>query len=53
MEIYRMRRVRFGQLDHEEQGMLVEGRRLDVSEFGEDYGEAFFATGGVARLKQW
>ena len=30
-----------------------DGRRLDVSAFGVDYNEAFFAGGGIAKLQQW
>jgi hypothetical protein len=50
MEIYRMKLFRFGQPDHEKPAVLVDGRRLDVSEFGEDYNEPFFAADGVACL---
>jgi 2-keto-4-pentenoate hydratase/2-oxohepta-3-ene-1,7-dioic acid hydratase in catechol pathway len=32
---------------------LPSGAHLDVSSFGEDYGERFFATDGVARLERW
>jgi 2,4-didehydro-3-deoxy-L-rhamnonate hydrolase len=53
MEIYRMRLFRFGQPEHEKAGVFVDGRRLDVSEFGEDYNEAFFATDGMMRLRKW
>lgn len=48
-----MRLFRFGQPEHEKPGVLVDGRRLDVSAFGEDYNEAFFATDGVTRLRKW
>jgi 2-keto-4-pentenoate hydratase/2-oxohepta-3-ene-1,7-dioic acid hydratase in catechol pathway len=30
-----------------------DGRRFDVSGFGEDYGEKFFGTGGISRLREW
>ena len=30
-----------------------DGRRLDVSSFGADYNEAFFSSGGIAKLQQW
>jgi 2,4-didehydro-3-deoxy-L-rhamnonate hydrolase len=45
MEIYRMKLFRFGQPDHEKPAVLVDGRRLDVSEFGEDYNEAILCGG--------
>ena len=48
-----MRLFRFGQPNHEKPAVLVDGKRLDVSEFGEDYNEDFFASGGIARLKKW
>lgn len=32
---------------------LADGTLLDVSAFGEDYGEAFFGSDGVARLGHW
>jgi 2-keto-4-pentenoate hydratase/2-oxohepta-3-ene-1,7-dioic acid hydratase in catechol pathway len=34
-------------------GVLVDGTRLNVAEFGEDYNEAFFATDGIERLRMW
>ena len=48
-----MRLFRFGQPGHEKPGVLLNGRRLNVSEFGEDYNEAFFAADGAARLRKW
>lgn len=48
-----MKLFRFGQPGHEKPGVLVDGRALDISEFGEDYNEAFFATDGVGRLRKW
>ena len=32
---------------------MEDGSRIDVSAFGEDYGELFFGTGGIERLKAW
>ena len=38
----------------EKPGVLREdGTRVDVSAFGEDFGETFFGTDGPARLAQW
>lgn len=49
-----MKLFRFGPLGHEQPGVhTAEGQRLDVSAFGEDYNEAFFATDGLARLAAW
>ena len=49
-----MKLFRFGQLGQEKPGVeLADGKRLDVSAFGEDYNEAFFGNDGVARLQDW
>ena len=49
-----MRLIRFGEAGRERPGVLdPEGRRLDVSGFGEDWHERFFATGGLERLEKW
>jgi len=49
-----MKLFRFGPLGHEQPGVhTAEGQRLDVSAFGEDYNEAFFATDGLVRLAAW
>jgi 2-keto-4-pentenoate hydratase/2-oxohepta-3-ene-1,7-dioic acid hydratase in catechol pathway len=34
-------------------GVLVAGKRLDVSALDEDFGEKFFASGGLSRLQQF
>lgn len=45
---------RFGEPGKEKPGVLTtEGRHLDVSAFGEDYNENFFATDGITRLEKW
>lgn len=48
-----MKLFRFGQLENEKPGVLLDNKKLDVSAFGEDYNEAFFATDGVSRLQKW
>ncbi|MGI9242815.1 MAG: fumarylacetoacetate hydrolase family protein [Verrucomicrobiales bacterium] len=49
-----MKLIRFGNPGEERPGLLLpDGRRIDVSEFGEDYGETFFAEGGLERLADW
>lgn len=49
-----MKLIRLGNVEGEKPGVLAEdGARLDVSGFGEDYDEAFFASGGIGRLKTW
>lgn len=49
-----MKLIRFGALGKEKPGVqLQEGTRLDVSQFIQDYNEAFFGTGGIEKLKVW
>ena len=49
-----MKLIRFGEMGREKPGVLLEdGTRLDVSGFGSDYDEAFFAGGGIAKLRTW
>jgi 2-keto-4-pentenoate hydratase/2-oxohepta-3-ene-1,7-dioic acid hydratase in catechol pathway len=49
-----MKLIRFGPPGHERPGVqLPDGSRRDVSGFGADYDEAFFAGGGLARLGEW
>ena len=49
-----MKLIRFGEAGQEKPGVLLEdGTRVDVSGFGADYDEAFFAGGGIARLRDW
>lgn len=49
-----MKLFRFGPPNHEHPGVeLPTGQRIDVTHFGEDYDESFFATDGPARLAHW
>jgi 2-keto-4-pentenoate hydratase/2-oxohepta-3-ene-1,7-dioic acid hydratase in catechol pathway len=49
-----MKLIRFGDPHKEKPGIILdEGRKCDVSSFGEDYDEQFFATDGPDRLKAW
>ena len=49
-----MKLIRFGPSGAERPGVLLaDGRRIDAYGFGTDYDEAFFASGGVARLGRW
>ena len=49
-----MKLIRVGQPGEEKPGVLREdGTRVDVSAFGEDFGETFFGTDGPTRLAQW
>ncbi|ETN95139.1 2-keto-4-pentenoate hydratase/2-oxohepta-3-ene-1,7-dioic acid hydratase (catechol pathway) [Zhouia amylolytica] len=48
-----MKLIRFGEPGNEKPGVIVEGKRLDVSGFGSDYTEQFFETDGLNRLSKW
>jgi 2,4-diketo-3-deoxy-L-fuconate hydrolase len=49
-----VRLIRFGERDRERPGVLLpDGQRIDVSAFGEDWNEAFFASDSIARLERW
>jgi len=49
-----MKLIRFGQPGQEKPGIqLADGKRLDVSAFGEDFGQDFFETDGPSRLADW
>jgi 2,4-didehydro-3-deoxy-L-rhamnonate hydrolase len=49
-----MKLFRFGTLGQEKPGVLTpDGRKIDVSAFGEDFGEAFLGTNGLERLATW
>jgi 2,4-diketo-3-deoxy-L-fuconate hydrolase len=49
-----MKLFRFGNAGAEKPGLIVDGvGRVDVSAFGEDYGEAFFGSDGPARLARF
>src|SRR5580658_9935131 len=49
-----MKLIRFGEPGREKPGVLLEdGKRIDVSSGAIDYDEAFFAGGGIDRLRTW
>jgi len=49
-----MKLIRMGEVGQEKPGVLLEdGTRLDVSGFGSDYDEAFFAGDGITKLRNW
>ncbi|MDH3649721.1 MAG: fumarylacetoacetate hydrolase family protein, partial [Saprospiraceae bacterium] len=49
-----MKLIRFGQPGNENPGVLThDGQRLDVSDFGADYNQQFFADDGIQRLSTW
>ena len=48
-----MRLFRYGNSGSEKPGVLHNGKHLDVSSFGEDFGEKFFENDGLNRLKKF
>lgn len=49
-----MKLIRFGEPGKEKPGIITEnGKRLDVSQFGEDFSENFLANNGLERLEKW
>ena len=48
-----MKLFRFGSPGGEKPGVLYHEKKLDVSEFGEDYSEEFLVNDGLNRLAQW
>lgn len=49
-----MKLIRFGNTGIEKPGVQLEnGKRIDVSAFGEDYTDIFFENNGIGRLTEW
>lgn len=49
-----MKLFRFGEVGKEKPGViLADGKKIDISAFGEDFNEHFFETNGLSRLKSW
>src|SRR6266478_2598408 len=49
-----MKLFRFGEVGQEKPGaILLDSKSLEVSAFGQDYDEHFFATDGIKRLEVW
>ena len=49
-----MRLIRYGDPGRERPGLLLpDGRRVDATAVARDYDEAFFAEGGLGRLRDW
>lgn len=49
-----MKLIRFGESGAETPGVeLSDGTRIDVSGYGEDFDEKFFAADGIDRLERW
>jgi 2,4-didehydro-3-deoxy-L-rhamnonate hydrolase len=48
-----MKLFRFGAAGQERPGVLFQDKKIDVSAFGEDFGEAFLGSDGLNRLAKW
>ncbi|MER0442013.1 fumarylacetoacetate hydrolase family protein [Emticicia sp. W12TSBA100-4] len=49
-----MKLFRFGEPTNEKTGVILsDGKKIDVSAFGEDYNENFFMSEGISRLNNW
>ena len=48
-----MKLIRFGELNKEKPGIIIDDIYYDVSSFGEDYNEAFFENDGLDRLQKF
>ncbi len=49
-----MKLFRFGEFEKEKPGVITStGKKIDVSEFVQDYDEKFFANNGISELSKW
>ena len=49
-----MKLIRFGAVGNEKPGVeLNDGKRIDVSGFGQDFDQNFFGNEGISQLKKW
>jgi len=48
-----MKLIRFGPINKEKPGVIINDEYYDVSSFGEDYNEQFFETDGLNRLQEF
>ena len=48
-----MKLIRFGSPGNEKPGILINDKKYDISEFGEDYNEQFFHSDGISRLARF
>ena len=48
-----MRLIRFGESGEEKPGVIIDNKKYDVSAFGRDYDEQFFAGNGIADLAKF
>jgi len=48
-----MKLIRFGEVNREKPGLLIDEKYYDVSAIGEDYNEQFFENDGIGRLQKF
>jgi 2,4-diketo-3-deoxy-L-fuconate hydrolase len=48
-----MKLIRFGEINKEKAGIIINDEYFDCSSFGEDYNEQFFENDGLTRLQQF
>jgi 2-keto-4-pentenoate hydratase/2-oxohepta-3-ene-1,7-dioic acid hydratase in catechol pathway len=48
-----MKLIRYGEVNKEKTGVIVDDLNYDTAGFGEDYNEQFFESGGLVRLQQY
>src|SRR5829696_5641991 len=48
-----MKLIRFGEINKEKTGVIIEEEYYDTSAFGEDYNEGFFEKNGLERLQRF
>ncbi len=48
-----MKLIRFGEINREKTGVIIDHTYYDTSSFGEDYNEQFFEFGGLQRLQKF
>jgi 2,4-diketo-3-deoxy-L-fuconate hydrolase len=48
-----MKLIRFGEINKEKPGIIINDEYYDTSSFGEDYSEHFFETDGLSRLQKF
>lgn len=48
-----MKLIRFGEINKEKTGVIINDEYYDTSSFGEDYNEHFFETNGLNRLQKF
>src|SRR4051794_37235209 len=48
-----MKLIRFGEINQERPGVMINDEYYDASAFGEDYNELFFESNGLQRLQEF